>query len=63
MAASGEYHNPVVEAETALAFFYSRKPSTFYSINKTYYWHDRAARHGSLESLGNMMSRKTTLIK
>lgn len=55
-AASYETHEPVSEAETALAFFYSRKSSMFHNIDKAYYWHNRAARHGSLESLGKNRS-------
>lgn len=52
MAARDDIHEPVVEAQTALAFFYSRKNSNFFNLNKTLYWHNQAARYGSLESLG-----------
>lgn len=52
MAASSDGHEPVVEAQTALAFFYSRNTSVFYNLKKAYYWHNKASQHGSLESLG-----------
>ncbi|CAF0842734.1 unnamed protein product [Rotaria sordida] len=52
LAARDDIHKPVVEAQTALAFFYSRKNTDFYNLNKAVYWHHQAARNGSLESLG-----------
>jgi TPR repeat protein len=52
MAARDDVNEPVVEAQTALAFFYSRKNSNFYNLTKALYWHNQAARYGSLESLG-----------
>ncbi len=55
MAARDDIHEPVVEAQTALAFFYSRKSSNFYNVNKALYWHNQASRYGSLESLGKIM--------
>ena len=52
LAASDDKHKPVVEAETALAFLYSRKNSLHYNLKKAFQWHSRASQHGSLESLG-----------
>ncbi|CAF0728077.1 unnamed protein product [Adineta steineri] len=52
LAASGDGHEPVVEAQTALAFFYSRKSAFVYNLSKAWHWHNQAARRGSLESLG-----------
>lgn len=55
MAAHDDMHEPVVEAQTALAFFYSRQNSDFYDLKKALYWHNQASRNGSLESLGSIM--------
>ncbi|CAF1322352.1 unnamed protein product [Adineta ricciae] len=52
LAASGDGHDPVVEAQTALAFYYSRKSSFVYDLKKAWHWHNQAAQCGSLESLG-----------
>ncbi len=52
LAASDNKHEAVVEAQTALAFFYSRNNSNFYNLTKALYWHSQASRYGSLESLG-----------
>jgi TPR repeat protein len=52
LAARDDVHESVVEAQTALAFFYSQKTSNFYNLTKALYWHNKAARNGSLESLG-----------
>ena len=54
LAANGDGHDPVVEAQTALAFYYSRKSSFVYDLKKAWYWHNQAAQRGSLESLGNI---------
>ena len=56
-AASDTMHEPVMEAETALAFLYSRNSSPLYSMAKAYKWHSRASHHGSLESLGERENR------
>lgn len=58
-AASDTMHEPVMEAETALAFMYSRNSSPLYSMAKAYKWHSRASYHGSLESLGKCENRFT----
>jgi TPR repeat protein len=55
LAAGDDTHEPVVEAQTALAFLYSRKNSNFYNISKALYWHNQASKYGSLESLGRMI--------
>jgi TPR repeat protein len=55
LAAQDDTHEPVVEAQTALAFFYSQKNSNFYNLTKALYWHNKASKHGSLESLGKKM--------
>ncbi|CAF3755677.1 unnamed protein product [Rotaria socialis] len=54
LAARDDRHEAVIEAQTALAFFYSRKNTDAYNLNKTLYWHNQASRNGSLESLGAM---------
>lgn len=56
MAANANEHEPVVEAQTALAFFYSRNTSEFYNLKKAFYWHNKASQYGSLESLGKSLT-------
>ena len=68
LAASGDTHEPVVEAQTALAFLYSRHSSTFHNLRKALSWHNQASRYGSLESLGmriyfeNILTRNSYII-
>ena len=57
LAASDAVHEPVIEAETALAFLYSRNSSPLYNMKKAYQWHSRASHDGSLESLGKQRNR------
>ncbi|CAF0892202.1 unnamed protein product [Didymodactylos carnosus] len=52
LAASDDKNQALMEAMTALAFFYSRKYSNFYNMTKAFEWHYKAAKKGSLESLG-----------
>lgn len=56
LAASDDNHEPVVEAQTALAFFYSQKNAYSYDLKKALYWHNQASNYGSLESLGTKFS-------
>ncbi len=53
LAANDGLASGSLNAQTCLAFFYSRKlDPVFFDLKKAYYWHNEACGNGSLESQG-----------